>query len=234
MNRSCKTWGHAIWLRRAILLLPVLGLFLLATACDTFFVSESSVQSISATPATGLLHLGDAQPNSIKITATATTVGKSTPDITDTAVWHSTNTDAATVSQGVVTAGAIAGSTVVTAKDSSSGVTSNNVNIVTYSVTTPQNLVVTADRITAGGTAVAGTYQFRAFLGPGSTNEVTQFVAWSSDPTTIATVSSTTAGLVTTVTPTIPTTVTITATGNVGSSTGTATTITGSLQFTAR
>jgi len=226
-------WGVPTVLRRAVLIVPAIGLSLLAASCDDFFVSGSSIQSVSVTPSNAILKVGDTPADTYQLSSSSTTVGGTVADDTATATWNSSNSSVVTVAAGIVTAGATAGTATVTARDG--GVTSNSVNVMTYSVATPANLFVTADGIVSGGNAAPGSYQFHAFLGSSTAfPEVTQFVTWSSDHTTAATVNATT-GVVTVLSTGTPTAVTITATANVGASApATQTTITGTLQFTAQ
>lgn len=221
-------------MRRAARLLPVLSLVLLASSCGDFFVSESSIQSVAVTPTSAILKVGDTPADTFTLSSSSTSVGGTVADDTATATWSSSNTSVVpTPVKGVVTAGSTAGTATITAKDG--GATSNSVNVMTYSVATPANLLVTANGITLGATAAPGTFQFRAFLGSSTSfPEVTQFVTWSSSDTTAATVNPTT-GVVTVLSLITPTSVTITATANVGASApATQSTIQGTLQFTAQ
>ena len=103
-----------------------------------------------------------------------------------------------------------------------------------YIVPTPQSLTITAPDLASAG-AAAGTYQFHAYLGPDSTYpEVTNFVTWSSDTPSAATVAANT-GVVTVLSIVTPTSVNIKASAAVGA-TPTATSpvpVTGTLPFTA-
>jgi uncharacterized protein YjdB len=201
------------------------------TSCNGFFVSERSIQSVTVTPTAAVLKVGDTPADTYTLSSSSTTVGGTVADDTATATWSSSNNSVVTVAAGVLTAGSTAGTATVTAKDG--GATSNNCNVLTYTVPTPANLFVTST-ITSGGIANPGTYQFHAYLGSTTSfPDVTQYVTWSSSDTTAATVNATT-GLVTVLSLATPTSVTITATADAGASApATQGTITGSLQFTA-
>jgi hypothetical protein len=220
-----------IWLGRAVRLLPILPLFVLATSCGDFFVSESSLQSVTVTPSAVILKVGDTPADTYKLSSSSTTVGGTAADDTAAATWSSNNPNV-TVAAGVITAGTSATTAIITAKDG--GVTSNACNVLTYIVSNPANLFVTAPTNLSTTGAAPGSYNFRAFLGPDTSfPEVTNFVTWSSSATTAATVNATT-GVVTVLSLATPTAVTITATANVGASApATQSIITGTLQFTA-
>ena len=220
-------------IRRATLLAPALVLFVMITSCNGFFVSESSIQTVTVTPSSVVLKINDTPPDTYQLSSSSTTVGGTVTDDTSTATWSSSNSNVVTVAAGVLTAGSTAGTATVTAKDGST--TSNKCNVLTYTVPTPANLLVTATGILSGGNASANTTsQFHAYLGSSSSfPDVTQYVTWSSSDTTAATVNATT-GVVTVLSLATPASVTITATANVGASApATQSTITGTFQFTA-
>jgi hypothetical protein len=219
-------------LGRAVRLLPILALFVFAPSCGGFFPPQGSIQSITVSPSAIILKVGDTPPDTYTLSSSSTTVSGTTADDTATATWNSSAHTVVTVASGVVTAvGSSGGTATVTAVDG--GATSNTVNVLTYSVATPQSLSVFCDGILSGGTAAPNTYKCHAFLGASSTfPEVTNFVSWTSNSVTSATVGTT--GLVTVLSIAIPTSVTITATANVGASApATPSTIVGSIQFTA-
>ena len=208
-------------LRRSVLLISTAVLCVFIASCDGFFVSESAIQSVTARPLTVLLKTGDTPPDSYPLTSSATTVGGSSSDDTKNATWASADSTVVdfpvpTGQEPALVTAVGSGKTKVTAKDG--GVTSNAINVMTYSVPTPSGssaLFITAPAGFNTAGAAPGTYQFHAFLGSDITfPDVTQFVDWSSDTTNAATVDAN--GLVTVLSIATPVTVKITATANVG------------------
>ena len=206
-------------LRRAVLLVFAIGLSLLVASCDDFLVSESSIHSVRVTPHAILLMAAVPHAttgDSFTLTSTATTVGGTQTNDTATATWSSSNTSVVTASSGgVVTAVTTTGglTAIFTAKDG--GVTSNNVNVITYTGAVPTTLNLTG----TSGTLPPGNYQLKVTLGSGG-QDVTNFVEWTSSNSSVATVSAT--GLVTVLTSgTAGATATITATAHLGAPSGT-------------
>lgn len=218
-------WFRREALRRFVCLLPLLTLIVFCSSCSDFFVSESSIQSVTISPSAVLLKSGSTPPDSYTaLSSTSTTAGGTQANDTTTATWKSSNTSIVSVSSsGVLTAGSAAdGNTTVTATDS--GVVSNNCAVILYTGTAPATLSVVASGISfAAGT----TFQVIASATfPGDTSlsvsgALTPYVTWTSSDTTIATVSST--GLVTVVSAAAPFTITATATFGAASSTATVT-----------
>ena len=162
------TWVTVTSLRRAVLLLPVLAIFLLATACDGFFVSESSIQSVKVTPPAIILMAAPsaaAPGDSFTLTSTATTVGGTQTNDTSTATWSPGSGDSTkiTVAAGVVTvaAGETSGGVTATVTARDGGVTSNTVNVFIYTGAVPTSLSLTG---TSGTVAPASTSQLKVVL----------------------------------------------------------------------
>jgi len=223
------------WLRRAARLLPVFPLILFCLSCAGFWVSESSIQSVSVSPTTVILKAGATPPDTITLASTATTVGGTSGDDTDTASWSSSNTAVVTAAgKGVVTAasGAQGNQTAtITAKD---GGQSGTCSVLTYTGTAPSgpgslNITFPAGYSTPG---INTSFQVSAFT-PSSAVfngvygfNLTQYVTWYSQQSGIATVSST--GVVTVQSSaTAGSNFTITATATFSGGTAT-----GSYQFT--
>jgi Big-like domain-containing protein len=207
---------HRQFCRRAVLLPATAGLFLFIASCGDFFVSESSTQSISVTPAAVLLmaaSASDTTGDTFQLKATATAVNGNTSDVTSTATWSSNNSKI-TVTAGLVTVnGDTTGGDTATITAKQSGA-SGSAGVFVFTGTTPTTLNLTGNT----GTLAPGNYQLTVKLPDGT--DVTRFVAWTSSNTTVATVTST--GLVTVLaTATSGATATVTATANFGAPSGT-------------
>jgi hypothetical protein len=213
-------WVSVNSLRRAVLLLAVLGVFLFATSCSDFFVSDSSVQSVTVTPSAVLLMAASSSTtmgDTFKLKSTATTVGGTSTDDTTQATWSS-DSSKVTAAAGVVTVATgdtTGGDTVtITAKDP--GGASGTSTVFTYTGGVPTSLTLTGTT----GTQIPGNYPLKVTLNPNGT-DVTNHVVWTSSDTAVATVSST--GVVTILnSASAGATVTITATANLGAPSGTA------------
>src|SRR4051812_19865013 len=110
------------------LCIPLCLLVLLLGGCDEFFPSESSIDSITLAPTNRFMKVGDTQ----QFTATATTVGGASSNISSSATWTSSNNTVASVNAGLVTAnsaGTGIGTATITA--SSGGITKTAVVTVT-------------------------------------------------------------------------------------------------------
>ncbi len=214
-------------LRKIIGLLPVLALIVFCGSCSDFFVSPSSIQTVTISPAAVLLRASTTPPDSYTaLSATSTTVSGTAATDT-TATWTSANTAIVTVSSaGVLTAGTTISNTTVTAK--SGGVTSNPCAVVLYLGTAPATLSVESQ---SGATSFAAGTTFQAIATasfPGDTTlsasgALTPYVTWTSSDTTgsVATVNS--AGVVTVVSAATPFTITATATFGAAASPSTVT-----------
>jgi trimeric autotransporter adhesin len=223
------------WLRRAVRVLPVLLLIVLATSCNGFFVSNSSIQSVTVIPSAILLKAGATTPDTYTLSSTALTVGGTSTTDTPKATWKSSDNTVVTVASGVVTVAATETTgnvpATITATD---GGQSGSASVLTYtgaaptslSINLPTNLIPSS--ITPGQTFQLGA---SAALNNSSNFNLTSFVSWASSSTSVAVVNTT--GLVTVLsTATIGTIFTITATANFGTAapastvTGTSTTFT--------
>ncbi|MGA3128238.1 MAG: hypothetical protein ABSD13_16170 [Candidatus Korobacteraceae bacterium] len=213
------------WLRRAVRLLPIVALFVLGTSCDGFFVSNSSIETVTIGPSAVFLKAGVTPADSYStLSFTSLTAGGTKSTDAANASWTSSDTSIATVVAGVLTAGtATSGTSTITAKDG--GTASNACTVVLYTGTAPTTLTVASQ---TGATAfAAGTFQAIAsasFAGDtGLSSNITPYVTWSSSDTTgtIATVNS--AGVVTVLSATTPFTITATATFGAAASPATVT-----------
>ena len=207
-----------LWFRRLARLIPLLAIFALCTSCNGFFVSESSIQSVTISPSAVFLQAGATPADSYTaLSATSITVGGTSTPATTLATWKSNNPSIVGVSSaGALTAGtATSGNTTVTA--TYSGVTSNSCTVVIYTGSAPTTLTVNSQ---TGATTFAAGTTFQAIATanfPGApslstSGAITPYVTWStSDSTgTIATISS--KGVVTVLSAASPFTVTATAT----------------------
>jgi Bacterial Ig-like domain (group 2) len=227
------------WLRRAVRLIPVVILFVLATSCDNFFVSESAIQSVTVTPTAILLEAGATPADAYtKLISTANTVGGAHNVDTTTATWTSSNTGVVTVvasgaSGGDLTAAGTTGNVTATVTATDGG-QSGSVAVLTYTGAAPTSISINIPGgLVPGSIAPGQTFQLTASaaLNSNPTFVITNFVSWASSDTAVATVNAT--GFVSVLsTATVGTTFTVTATANFGAAapsataTGTSTTFT--------
>lgn len=164
----------------------VLMLALFGNGCGDFFVSGNSLNSISLTPTSLFLAVGETK----QVTANGTTVNGNSQDVTGTASWTSTSAGVASVNAGLVTAVA-SGTTTITA--SQDGVSANAGVIVNTSALQSINVTSTTTTIVS----VGSTLQLKATatFADNTQKDITNQVAWTSGSTTTATVTS--AGVVT-------------------------------------
>jgi hypothetical protein len=158
----------------AVLLLCVLS------GCGDFFVSEDSLETITVSPTGALTSVGQ----TVKFTATATTVGGQTSDVTSSATWSSSSASVATVSAGVATA-VTNGTTTISA---SQGSVSGNASL-RVTATKLQSIAIEPSNPTLFQTQ--GTQQFKATgtFEDGSTLDLTGLVQWSSSSSSVATIN---------------------------------------------
>ena len=182
----------------------ILLLSFATSGCGDFFVSGNSLNTISLTPTSVFLTVG----NTKQFSASGTTVNGDSKDVTSSAKWSSSSSTTATVSAGLVTAVA-AGNTTITA--SQDGVEDTAGVIVNTSDLTSIDISSTSTTVNSGSTLQLTA---TATFADSSQKDVTNQVAWTSGSTSTATVSS--AGLVTGV---AAGTVTITATVTTASTT---------------
>jgi hypothetical protein len=188
-------------IRRTLTLFAVLPLIVLCAGCADFWVSDSSIQSVTVSPTALILKAAQTGPpavagDSASISATATTVGGSS--VTTGFTWTSSDTTDFTVtSAGSVTA-------IGTAADKTATITATNGGqsatcaILSYTGTTPTALNSIGGIPAASGQLSPGqTFQLTASanLSGNSSHDVTSYVSWVSSNTSAATVS--TSGLVT-------------------------------------
>jgi len=154
--------------------------------------ASGALLSIAVTPANPSFALGTTQ----QLKATGTYSDGSTQDLTNTVTWDTTDHTIAMVNaQGLATSVA-AGSTTVTAA-------SGSIRGTTTLTVTPATLVSIAVTPAIPSDPLGTTQQFTATgtFTDGSTQNITKTVQWSSDTTTVATISNATnsQGLATTV-----------------------------------
>lgn len=192
---------------RLLVTFAALSLLALAASCRGFFVNPT-LQSISLSPSTGSV----APAATIQLTATGTFDDGSTSNVTSKSQWQSSDTTVATVgtNTGLVKAAASIASppgiTTITATD---GAFTNTSTITVCPVVT--SITVTPSTTNpAAGTAM--TFVANAvFSGSLNQQDVTSLVTWTISNTAVipsitggaATVSSTAAGMSTTVTATL-------------------------------
>ena len=140
------------WLGRTVRLIPVVILFMLTTSCNSFFVSENSIQSVTVSPTAVLLQVGAIPADTYQLTSTAITVGGTNTSDTATATWTSSNPTIATVGSpeilnsvpGLVTLPVteITGGDTATIKATDGG-QSGTATVLTYSGVAPTTMTLT-------------------------------------------------------------------------------------------
>jgi hypothetical protein len=185
--------------RRLSLLLPASALFLFITSCNGFFVSESSVQSVTVQPTSVILAAGTATVagDSYTLVSTSTTVGGTTATDTTTTAWSSSNTKIATVGNGATSGGVVTipiGSTAggvtatITSKD---GGQSGTCIVYTYTGIAPTTLNLTyPSSINPNLVSPGAAFQVvaTANINGSTTENISPYVTWSSTDTSNATV----------------------------------------------
>jgi len=152
------------------------------TGTTQLTVSSATVTQITVTAPSPSLTLGLSQ----QYTAFGNFSDGTTQDITDVAQWHSSNSNVASITvSGLVTARTLGTVTISAAFGGITGSTSLTVNAANVSSIT----IKPANGSIAQGTKIAftaiGTYT------DGSTHDLTNVVAWSSDTTGVLTIGST-------------------------------------------
>ncbi len=221
------------WLGRAVRLIPVVMLFVLASSCNNFFLSNSAIEAVTVSPTAILLEAGASTPDTYQLAATALTVGGTTNTVTSTATWSSSSTSVATVSTGglVTAATGVAGNATATIKATDSG-QSGTATVLTYSGAPPTSIAVNIPSgLIPGSIAPGQTFTLLASPNGNAAINWADYVSWASSDTSVATVNA--LGQVSVLTTaTVGTTFTITATANFGTAsttptlTGTSTTFT--------
>jgi len=140
-----------------------------------------SLVSIAVTPSTASIAPGTTQ----QFTATGTYSNGSTQNLTSSVTWASSNTAVATVSSGGLASAIAPGSATITA---SSGTISGSAALTVTSATLTSLSISPSSASIASG----GSQQFTATgtFSDGSTQNVTNSVAWSSAPVSVATITS--------------------------------------------
>jgi len=218
--------GHPV-VRRMLTLLAVLPLIVFCAGCSDFWVSESSIQSVTVSPTAVILKAGETTPDTYTLSSTSLTVGGTTNTDTTTAKW--TSSDATIVSAaagGVITAVTSSGGKTVTITATDGGV-GGTCNVLTYTGSAPSSLTL---GFPAGEStpALGAGFQVTAAgaLNGNSNFNFTPYVTWSTNASSIATVSS--SGYVNVLsTATVGSTFQITATATFSGAT-----VTGSYTFT--
>lgn len=223
--------------RRAVLLLFPLAMLLFAVSCEGFWVSNSSIQSVTVSPSAVLLQAGASPADTYTFSSTAITVGGSQSDDTATATWSSSDTTVATAAAGgVVTAATTSSGQTATITATDSG-KSGSATVLTYTGQSPTtlNLGYTLPTGVTPTTIPLGTsfpVTATGSLNGNTTYALTNYVTWTlSNNTAGATISGSTV--------TVPSTgthggsFTVNATLTLGT-TASPNTVTGSLPFTVQ
>src|SRR5271166_854971 len=163
----------------------VMAFLLTAAGCGGFFPGSKSIASIQIAPTNASVAPGVTQQYS----ATATYGNNTTGDVTTTVTWSTNPTSVATISSTGLLTGVSLGTATVNAQ--SGGVTANTgVTVTTKQVTSvaiaplTQTLSLSLGPTTVQFTATA-TYK------DGSTGDVTATSTWTSNPSSVASISST-------------------------------------------
>lgn len=213
--------------RRMLKLLVVLPLFVLCAGCSDFWVSDSSIQSVTVSPTAVILKAGATAPDTYTLTSTSLTVGGTTNTDTTTAKWTSSDsTIVSAASGGVITDVTTSGgkTATITATD---GGQSGKCTVLTYTGTAPSALTLSFPSGDSTPALGAG-FQVTATgaLNGNSSFNLTPYVTWTTNASSIATVSS--SGYVNVLsTATVGSTFEITATATFSGAT-----VTGSYTFT--
>ena len=172
-------------LRRAVLLLPAMGLFVLAASCDGFFVSESSIQSVTVTPPGVLLKAGASPADTFSLSSAAVTVGGTSSNDTTTADWSSSDTAVVTVGKGttggMLTAVGTTGGQTATITATDGGV--KGTSVVRLYITAPTTLAIGfPGNIVPSSVAAGQTFQVTALAvldGNPAPQNISALVTWS-------------------------------------------------------
>ncbi len=146
-------------------------------------VVAATLQSIAITPTNPTVIAG----MSLQVTATGSYAGTGVPtaDLTNQVNWSSSVSTVATVSGGLVT-GLAAGTTVITAMDPKTLISTTTIFTVTPAVLASITLSPTSPSAPAGTTLALDAM---GTLTDGTMQDVTSFVTWTSASPTVATVS---------------------------------------------
>ena len=184
--------------RRAVLLLSLSSCCLLWNSCGGFFLSNSDILTVTVSPAANsvsngacavILAAGASPVDSIDLVLTSTTVGGTTATNTANATWSSSNTSVATVSAGVVTAASAATGNQTATITAKYGGQSGTCNVLTYTGTEPSSLSVNSS-VTSPQVSQVFAVTAQASLNNNSSSNLTSYVLWSSNATSLATVDA--------------------------------------------
>jgi hypothetical protein len=220
------------WLGRAVRLIPVVMLFVLASSCNNFFLSNNATESVSVTPTAILLEAGATTPDTYQLTANALTVGGTTNTVTSSATWSSSSDSVATVSTGgLVTAATGAAGNATATITATDGGQSGTATVLTYTGAPPTTISINLPSGVSSSVAADQTFTLIASPNGNSAINWAAYVSWASSDTSVATVNA--LGEVTVLSTAVAgDSFTITATANFGSAsttptvTGTSTTFT--------
>ncbi len=164
----------------AVLPLAVLFSFF-GSGCGDFFVSGNSLNTINVTPTSIFLTIGDSK----QFTASGTTGDGDNKEVTGTAKWSSSSVAIASVSAGLVKAIASGTATITASQDgvsNTAGVIVNTSTLSSVEVTGSTNTINSGSTLQLKATAI---------FQDGLTKDITNQASWTSDSSTVATVSST-------------------------------------------
>lgn len=160
------------------MLLPIL---LLSGCGGSFFVSESTVTSLSLSPTNPTLLVG----GTTQFVATGVTAGGTSIDVTPGVTWTSSKEGVATVNSSGLATAVSTGVTTVYAKYQ---------NGYTQTVITVSSATLSSIKLTPIGTSISvgGTQQYTATgtYSDGTQRDATGSVTWSSSYTNVATIST--------------------------------------------
>jgi hypothetical protein len=188
-------WIGRVALGRVARLLPVIPMIVLCASCSDFWVSNSSIATVTVSPSALILKAAAADGTGgdvSTLSASATTVGGTTTDETSAANWTSSAATVATASAGKITiVGPAADQTaVITA---TFGGQSATCQVLTYTGTAPTTLVVSFPT-TVAANAISPGQTFKVFasasLSGNSNHDISSYVTWTSNNTAVATVDA--------------------------------------------
>ena len=163
------------------LLATLLSLTLLSSCGGGFFVSQSTVTSLSLSPTNPTMEVG----GTTQFVATGTTAGGTSLDVTSGTTWSSSDPSVATLSSDGLATALAAGVTTLSAKyEDGSTQTLITVSSATLSAITLSPI--------GASISIGGTQQYTATgsFSDGSSRDVTGSVTWSSSYTNVATIST--------------------------------------------
>lgn len=165
----------------------VLAFLLTAAGCGSFFPGKNDISSIQVAPQNATVPPGVTQ----QYTATATYGNNTTGDVTNSVNWSTNPTSVATISStGLLTGVALGTATV---KAQKSGVASTTGVLITNKQVSSLTIAPLTQVLSVAGVNGPMTVQYnaQATYKDGSMGDVTATSTWTSNPSSVASISST-------------------------------------------